>query len=322
LKLVLIINIYYTVNKNIFFFPTNVCTLRGDYMSLVDFGLLVKTLRKNSFDPSGNRWSREGLSKAVHLTEDQLGRLERGDRKYLDNQTLMLLADSFNLTSLERKEFFYAALSLKDNKLFNHHEPETQLKNVIATMETLQVPAYIIDVYADIVVVNTAVLNLYQVTRELIDYVRQLPGGLNLLYFIYSSTLGFKEVIGSYWNKTAMMALLEFRRSSLRYRHTVYFKYILKTLLKEKQFDIDWYSSHRYLDFFDLTYERFEYEHPFFGPLAYTATETIINTKAGDLYLILYNPADSITVSVFKELLKFNGNKIHQLASWPEKSTI
>ncbi len=291
-------------------------------MSLHDFGLLVKALRKDSFDPSGKRWNRENLSKAVHLTEAQLGRLERGDRKCLDNHTLMLLADSFNLTSLERKEFFYAALGVKDEELFKQEEPKTQLKDMIAAMENLQVPAFIIDVYADIIAFNKAILHLYQVTPELIDYLQQSPAGLNLLHFIYSSKLGFKEVIGSCWRKTAMMALLEFRRSSLRYRHTDYFNYLLKTLLKEKQFDIDWYSSHRYLDYIDLTYEHFMYNHSFLGPLTYTATETIVNTNRGDLYLILYNPSNSATASVFEELLKDNGSTVYNLAGWPEKYTI
>lgn len=288
-------------------------------MSLLDFGLLVKALRKNSYDTLGKRWSRESLSRAVHLTEDQLGRLERGDRKYIDNQTLTLLADSFNLTSLERKEFFYAALGFKDRELFNQEEPEEQIKRVITAMENLQVPAYLTDVYSDIVAANKAVLYLYQVTPDLIDYTRQLPAGLNLLNFIYSPKLGFKEIIGSTWHKTAVMALLEFRRSSLRYRHTDYFNYLLKNLLREKQFDIDWYSSHRCLDFHDLTYENFMYKHPFFGQLAYTATETTIHTRIGDLYLIIYNPASPTTCSVFEELIKFNSNEVHYLASWPEK---
>jgi len=46
------------------------------------FGQLVKELRKTTSDHQGNRWTRETLSKQIHLSVDQLGRLERGDRKY------------------------------------------------------------------------------------------------------------------------------------------------------------------------------------------------------------------------------------------------
>jgi transcriptional regulator with XRE-family HTH domain len=70
-----------------------------------EFGQLVKSLRKATNDPLGNRWTRESLGSYIHLSINQLGRLERGDRKYFDNQTLILLADAFKLTPIERKEF-------------------------------------------------------------------------------------------------------------------------------------------------------------------------------------------------------------------------
>lgn len=88
-------------------------------------------MRKNSLNEQGKAWNREALGQAVHLTEDQLGRLERGERKYIDKQTLTLLADSFNLTKKERKEFYYAALGLQDREIFNQEVPETQLKNLM-----------------------------------------------------------------------------------------------------------------------------------------------------------------------------------------------
>lgn len=290
-------------------------------MHLTNFGLLVKELRKNCYDCYGNKWTRESLSREIHLTPDQLGRLERGNRKYLDAQTLHLLAKAFNLTDLERKEFFYASTGLDDYELYNNQEPDEQLVNLIYTIQNLQFPAYIIDVYADIIAANKALLNLYQTTPEVIESLSQHPVGLNLVGFAYSSDL-FKELLGSRWRKSAVMLLLEFRRSTLRYRHTEYFKFIFKNLLTEKNFDIDWYSSHRHEEHFDLTYEHIEYEHPLFGYLSYVATETIINTKAGALFLVNYNPADSDTLSIFNKLISNHGHKIHNLGSWPEKVII
>ncbi len=288
-------------------------------MNLNDFGLIVKALRKNSFDEEGNRWTRETLSRAVHLTEDQLGRLERGDRKYLDNQTLMLLADSFNLTSLERKEFFYAALGLKDEELFCQEDPEKQLSNIIKIMEQLLVPSFLTDVYKDIVAANKAILDLYQITPNKLERLKKNPACFNQLFLIYSFKSGLRDLISAHWREAAMMTLLEFRRSSLRYRHTNYFNYLLKALLKEKDFELDWYSSHQGIDTPDSTYEHFEYEHSFFGAITYTATETTINTRNGELTLVLYNPANPDTAAVFEELMKFGGRKILKLAGWPGK---
>ncbi len=288
-------------------------------MNLNDFGLIVKALRKNSFDENGNRWTRETLSRAVHLTEDQLGRLERGDRTYLDNQTLMHLADSFNLTTLERKEFFYAALGLKDEELFNQESPKTQLANLLEIMEKLLVPAFLSDVYKDIVLANKAIMDLYQLPSARLNSFKKTSAGFNQLFLIYSPKSGLRDIIGSRWQEAAFMTLLEFRRSSLRYRHTNYFQYLLNTLLKLKDFELDWYSNLSIADSPDLTYERFEYGHPFFGPLAYNATETTINTMQGDLTLVLYNPANPDTAAVFEELIKCGGKKILQLSAWPDK---
>jgi len=288
-------------------------------MNLADFGFLIKTLRKSSVDQWGNPWTRESLSRAVHLSPDQLGRLERGDRKYLDTQTLMLLADSFNLTNLERKEFLYAALGLSDEELFSHEDSIKQLNNLLEQAENFQAPILLIDVYADIVAANISTLNLFMMTPELLDYTRQIPAGQNLLNLIYAPVFGTRETLGPFWRKIATIEILLFKRSTLRYRHTEYFKYLIKNLLKQKQFDIDWYFCQRYADRYDLTYVHFLYKHPRYGPLSYIATETVICTKKGELYLLIYNPLDHITASVFKSLQNNKKNRVYKFADWPEK---
>lgn len=280
--------------------------------------MLVKALRKNGVDEFGNRWTRESLSQSIHLTPHQLGRLERGDRKYLDTQTLQLLAKSLNLTNLEEKEFLTAAVGLSDEYLFGREEPEKQLNDLISMMEELKVPAFAIDVFGDIVAVNRSSLNLFCITEELIDYARTLPLGYNHMKFVYASEFGFKDIIGYHWRKVATIEILLFRRSTLRYRHTDYFDYIFKNLLKEKQFDIDWYTSHRNPEYYDLTFEKFDYRHPRYGPLCYIATETIMNTKKGDLYLLVYNPANNETISIFEDI-RSQDSGIIRLADWPEK---
>ncbi len=288
-------------------------------MNLTDFGLLIKTLRKNSVDQWGNPWTRESLSRAVHLSPDQLGRLERGDRKYLDTQTLMLLADSFSLTDLERKEFLYAALGLPDEKLFEREDSLNQLNNLLAEMENLQVPILLLDAYADIIAANNCTLNLFMITPELLKYTKQIPAGQNLLNLVYSPAFGAREIFGSFWRKITTIEILLFRRSTLRYRYTAYFNYLMRVLLQEKQFDIDWYFCQRYADRYDLTYVHFQYEHPRYGPLSYLASETIINTRKGELYLLVYNPLDSSTASVYKRIKDANENKVYRFADWPGK---
>ena len=288
-------------------------------MNLTEFGQLVKTLRNNSIDGFGNRQTRENLSEYIHLTPHQLGRLERGDRKYLDTQTLQFLAESFNLTNLEQKEFYSAAVGLSDSVLYSQVKPATQLNNLITLIERLQVPAYIVDAYTDMLAVNTSALKLYQITPDVLEYARNIPLGFNIINYLYSSALGIKDVIGySNWRETANLFMLFFRRSTLRFRHTEYFNYIMKLLLKEKQFDIDWYSSHRYTDLADMAYQYIAYKHPLYGLLNYFGTETVINTNKGNLYLLIFNPSDAATHSLFAKLLRETKQTATRLAPWPE----
>jgi hypothetical protein len=169
------------------------------------------------------------------------------------------------------------------------------------------------------VAVNSSVLALYQVTPDLINYANKIPAGMNFVYFVYSEKLGLKSLLNSEWREVADMAMLFFRRSTLRYRHTLYFSSLFKALLKEKQFDIDWYTSQRLDNQCDLTYEELNYLHPLYGSLNYVATETAIKTSNGELFLIIYNPTNEETVKVFSDLHREYGNSILRLASWPEK---
>jgi len=286
---------------------------------MTNFGMLVKELRKNSTDNWGKPLSREDLSRRVHLTPEQLGRLERGERKYVDPEDLKLLADAFNLTSLERKEFYFAALGLTDEHVLPADDPDSKLNHAISTLANLKTPGYIIDVYADIIAANEGVIKLYRFSEETVDHLRQIPAGMNLLHLIYSSSLGMQEFLGSCWQESARMALLEFRRSTLRYRHTDYFKQLLSHLVKEKQFSIDWYASQRYEENYDFTYENFTFTHPEYGPLSYLATETTIHTKKGELYLIMYNPGDEETKKTFDKMISLREQEVTRLAPWPEK---
>lgn len=288
-------------------------------MDPADFGLLIKTLRYNGTDNSGIRWTRESLCNEVHLTPDQLGRIERGERKYLDNHTLHLLATAFKLTNLERKEFLYASIGIADSVVDSMLEPVAQLDSMIILLENLRVPAFVIDVYSDLVVSNHAALYISQLTPEKLKHAKTVPAGLNHLYLFYSPDYGYREILGDHWQNTAMQELLLFRHSSLRYRHTEYFNFLLKELLKDKTFDINWYSSHKSDLYNDMAYASLKYEHPAYGQVNYIATETVVHTKKGDLRIVILNPVDRVTTTLFADLTSSGINRVVKLNSWPEK---
>ena len=287
-----------------------------------DFGRLVKALRQSSVDESGNRLTREKLSEMIHLTPFQLGRIERGERKHLDIQTLQLLAKSLNLTDLEQKEFLYAPIGLAEMKMSRFAEKGTAINDLFCPLDKLLLPAFIMDVYADMVAANSPLLKLWMLTPELLAYSETIPAGFNVLNFMYSPLSGFKAMIGPQWRKYALTEISLFRRASLRYRHTDYFQYIINTLLKENDFEIDWYASQKPAPQYNINYVHYDYVHPAYGPLSYLITETIIHAGTDNLYLISYNPLDERTISVFTDLVEPGNFYVQKIAGWPEKKII
>lgn len=289
-------------------------------MNAAEFGQLIKALRQNSFDEGGEKLTRQKLSEAVKMTLQQLGRLERGEQKIIDAQNLSMLAKSLNLTNLEEREFLEVAANLSDKGAADSVSPEISLDEVLNILQQLHVPAYVTDVYCDVVAMNAISLALQGISANLQSYLGTLPIGYNCLYNIYFSQPHFMELLGeNEWKESAYMAMLYFRRITLPYRHTAYFKYVLKELLKERQFAIDWYASHRTEDHYDNSYQLTSYDHPLYGPICYLITETIITTARGNLCLFIYNACDETTASVFRKLFKQSGARIHRLASWPHK---
>jgi transcriptional regulator with XRE-family HTH domain len=283
------------------------------------FGQLVRELRKTTSDAHGNRWTRETLSKHSHLSIDQLGRLERGDRKYYDHQTLALLAEAFRLTPAEKREFLIIASGIIDVDLYHRLDHKKQLETLINIASNMLVPVFIVDAFQDLLAVNRSCLGLMGIDEERVVFARQQKVGFNNLYYIYSSTLGFKDLIGPSWREIALLQIYKFRRSSLRFRHHDYFKLLINELLKETQFDIDWYSANRHTLHHYSEYENFNYEHPLYGPLKYITTETRIETFQGELQLYAHNPFDDQTNRIFEKLNQSDNPKMIRLASWPDK---
>ncbi len=288
-------------------------------MKPAEFGQLVKELRKSTSDPLGNQWTRESLSKYIHLSVDQLGRLERGERKYYDHQTLNLLADAFKLTTVEKKEFLITAAGISDAEFTYNASPDEQLNDLINVAGSVLPPAFIVDAFNDLVAINQTYKNLFMITDEIIGYARQLKTGFNLLYYLYSADLGFKDLLGPSWKKIALIQIHQFRRTSFRFRHEKYYKILLQELFKEPQFDIDWYSSNRLCPEHCVEYEYFNFEHPAFGLLSFIGTETNVNTAHGELHLVIYHATDGPTTLTFNQLAGPNKVSPTLLANWPEK---
>jgi len=286
-----------------------------------EFGKLLAALRKQNLTDHGKTWTREELSRHIHISAHQLGRLERGSRKYLDTETLQLLADAFNLTTLERKEFFFAAVGISEDDIFHPDETEarTDLRNLIEALKLMQSPTILVDDYADIVAANMNVMHLYQVKQDYLTSSGDSYAAYNLMKFIYDESSGYKGAVGAAWEDMARRNINYFRRITLRKRHKPYFKKILGELRRFEKFDLYWHEISRSPSGIDSVYDYYRWHHPSFGPLHMVFTETSIPTRHGNLHLFNYTPCDLETAEAFYRIAREAGNVAFPLAPWPQK---
>ncbi len=293
-------------------------------MNSIEFGKLLAALRKQNYNQFGKKWTREELSRHIHVSSHQLGRLERGSRKYLDTETLHLLADTFNLTTLERKDLFYAAVGISEEKLVNPEDTNSEaiIGELLSILKTIQVPSFIVDDYANIVAANNIIIKLYNVNQEYLNEAAENGTGFNLLKFIYEPLSGYKDSVNSAWEKMAIKNIYFFRRITMKHRHKDKFKEILKELRKIREFDIHWYQASKNPILFDSVYDDFCWNHSDYGPIHYISTESTIPTEKGNLYLVNYNPANIKTSTVWIKIAGEVGAGLRRLTPWPDRNSI
>ena len=82
------------------------------------FGKIVAALRKEQINfTNGNRWNQTDLAEETGLTPSLVSRIERGQQARLDGEILTQLARAFNLTSLERRDFFAMASEVTNKEV-------------------------------------------------------------------------------------------------------------------------------------------------------------------------------------------------------------
>lgn len=87
-------------------------------MEHATFGKVVAALRKEQISfHNGQNWSQQDLANEAGLTSRVVGRIERGEQARLDGEVLGSLAKAFNLTSLERREFFAMASEVANGEI-------------------------------------------------------------------------------------------------------------------------------------------------------------------------------------------------------------
>jgi transcriptional regulator with XRE-family HTH domain len=294
-------------------------------MNRKEFGELIATLRQDM------GWTQFHLAELAEIDEAVISQIERGVKKHFEPELLYNLANTFQLTTMERRELMLAASGLDPRQMVR--QPSSQVKTDVFHPQKilgklmhltgqLRLPAYVMDVYGDVIAANYIIMALFQVSMDWATAGRNLPGGYNMIRVTFGRDLLTRQMVADNWETYAMNSMRGFREISLRYRAKPYFKYLIKAFRNPVEyplFDRYWKLVSSLEPDKESNTDLFLYEHSRFGPQKYVATSSATVTPYGELLLVQYLPADEHTGDVFRQLARESGQDVAAFASWPEK---
>lgn len=284
------------------------------------FGKLVRSLRKEHRDDDGTQWTQQTFADRAGIDKRTLERIEQGLLRKIDPDIVLRLADTLELTSIERKEFFFAAMWLDNSNLASpQSDPDEKLKTLLAAMASIRLPGMIVDVYADVIAINNAALHLFDLYDDLVNYPADEPAAYNIMRVIFSRESKYRSILRDEWSRNALHNMRVVRGNTLRYRFHPYFKKTLAALWKHAAFRLYWERAH--LEDEDSSTDSlvYDYHHPYLGPIRYMANASSSVTRSGTLHWAIYVPLDERTTAVFQDIVERHGAGVIQLAAWPKE---
>jgi hypothetical protein len=300
-------------------------------MDRKEFGKLIAALRKEHFDEDGNRWTQAKLAEQAQrrnplspLNDIIIGKIERGERALLDDQTLVNLADTLELTMGERREFFLAATGLDNEQIYATDTEAGQiLASVLQMLADVQLPALLVDNYLDVIAANAILVKMYDATQIDLRHRLDQPAGLNLLSFIFSADFEphRRQMTQSQWNNFAVGNVMYFRRVTLRARSTAHFARLFGQLRRNREFRWFWeqvfYEEKRYF----VGGESFQLRAAEDSRFSFLTTPLVTLTPFGNLEIITHVPRNVETAAAFYQMAAESPARAFQYAPWPKAST-
>ncbi|HLE91754.1 MAG TPA: helix-turn-helix domain-containing protein [Anaerolineales bacterium] len=295
-------------------------------MNRKEFGQLLSTLRQDM------GWTQFQLAEYAQVDEAVVSQMERGVKKYFEPELLFQLANALQLTTLERREFFLAVSGLEQKQMvrqptaamatdvFNVREI---LDKMIALTGQVRLPAFLCDVYGDVIAANKIIWLFFKIPPALLEDADRVPGGYNTTRFNFGKDLMARSHIVDNWENYALNSMSAFRENSLRYRAKPYFKYLIKIFrnpIEYPLFDRYWKMVSSVEQDNAANMDYFSYHHAEFGEIKYISSSTISITSFGELFLIQYLPLDGHTSQVFEQLAQQAGHGAIHFAPWPVKT--
>src|SRR6266508_5709472 len=295
-------------------------------MNRKEFGQLLATLRQDL------DWTQFELAEYADVDEAIISQIERGVKKHFEPKLLFFLANALQLTTLERREFLLAASGLDQKQIVRQPSAgmSTDVFNVRRVLDKMIeltglvcLPAFLCDVYGDIIAANNIILSLFKVPPEYVENAGQIPGGYNTARFNFGKDLAARSHVTDNWDQFALNSMRAFRENSLRYRAQPYFKYLMKIFrnpIEYPLFDRFWKMVSSLEQDREANTDHFSYHHDEFGEIKYISSSTVSITSFGELFLIQYLPLDGNTSRIFDQLAQQVGQGVIKFAPWPIKT--
>lgn len=295
-------------------------------MNRKDFGELVAALRQDL------GWTQFQLAEYSGLDGAVISQIERGVKRFFEPDLLFCLANALQLTTLERREFIFASSGLDEKQIVRQpseamatdvFDDKKVLEKLISLTGQIRLPAYLSDVFGDVVAANNMMLAFYGVSESLVRQAHRIPGGYNTTRLNFGhESLGRMQVMDN-WDAYALNAMRAFRESTLRYRAWPYFKYLMKAFRNPGEFPFFgryWKLVSSVEQDKDVALDLFCYRHQRLGPIKYISSSTNAFTSFGNLYLVQNLPLDEQTEMAFAQMKEEAGLGVVRLAPWPEKT--
>jgi DNA-binding XRE family transcriptional regulator len=295
-------------------------------MNRKQFGELVAALRQDL------GWTQFQLAEYADVDEAVVSQIERGVKKHFEPELLFQLGNVFQLTTLERREFLLAASGLEQRQIVRQPSASmaTDVFNIRKVLDKMieltgqvRLPAFLADVYGDVIAVNNIMLSFFKLPPEFVKQADRIPAGYSTIRFTFGKDLVARSHVVDHWDRFALYSMRTFRENSLRYRAQPYFKYLMKLFRNQNEyplFERYWKMVSSNEQDKEANTDHFSYRHSEFGQLRYISPSTVSITSFGELFLIQYLPLDESTSQVFERLAQHAGQGVTIFSPWPQKS--
>ncbi len=293
-------------------------------MNRYEFGTLVASLREDM------RWTQMELAARSGVDISAISNIERGERRtLLKDNMLIKLADGFQLTSMERQEFLFAASGVTELETVrkehidekNRFDPKTFLKEMGEHIACFTLPVLVTDSFCDILLTNHILIDFYGASPELLQNADSIIGGFNTMRYIFDPLSNFPEIIGNdSWERLALVNARYFRRRTLRVRSKPYFANLLRELLDIKKYPSFERCWRKILfegyDDFSLPIHRSDPD----SAHSFVAAESLLAlTPYGELYMHQILPLNRKTAERIEKISKTIGEGYELFAPFPDK---